>query len=66
MKIYVISDWPYHDNCSIFGAYSSEALARNGLIESKTVAHGPASRIIAVELDAPPKIDEEIIEEGSD
>lgn len=49
MKIWILTDNPYHDNETVFGAYSTEEKARAAMANSDV-----ADRIIAVNLDLPP------------
>lgn len=59
MKIYLLTDEPYHDNEAVFGAYSTEEKAR--VAQSEFVVdpvNGVApTRIAAVELDAPASLE---------
>jgi hypothetical protein len=48
MKVYVVVEWPYHDNGEPVGVYSTEAKARENL---NMLAD--ADRIVEIELDAP-------------
>lgn len=58
MKIYILTDEPYHDNENYFGAYTTrdKAMAAMAAYRINPTNNWAPTRIVELELDAPPAL----------